>query len=158
MQPIDTAPRDGTEILIRDESMVYHHVYWGMSTPEHMAWVKKTGGFCPSHNRPTHWVSLSKVESDWISVDDALPQHPGRYLVWTPHGWPAFAYWQPAIPSRWDGHWTDGPGLAAFVFQYGVTHWRESPDGPQASQRTAQPGLEAVIEFPCDSRRDADRD
>jgi hypothetical protein len=73
------------------------------------------------------------MSDPWIAVTDALPRQVGRYLIWTPHGWPDFAYWHPGICYYCEGRWADGPGEASYSYQYGVTHWQELPDGPRNS-------------------------
>ena len=60
-QPIETAPKDGTKVLVWSNSNVWNEpdvAYWGRSNPLNQpAWA---GGHCRvSHiDQPTHWMPL----------------------------------------------------------------------------------------------------
>jgi hypothetical protein len=51
-QPIETAPRDGRTILVRQGDWAPHHAYWRKEC--HEWWAIEYHG-CP---RPTHWMPL----------------------------------------------------------------------------------------------------
>ena|ERR1700733_6718956 len=83
--------------------------------------------------RGIRWTDAPAPEinhASWLAVTDASPRQRGRYMIWTPHGWPDFAWWEPGARYCGDGRWANALGMAAFPYEYGVTHWREEPDGP----------------------------
>lgn len=55
-QPIETAPKDGTEILTCDNGCGYSVRYWGEGEDEGMAWLPRIRGVFP-----THWMPLPEA-------------------------------------------------------------------------------------------------
>ena len=65
-QPIETAPKDGTDILIKrevlDECLAYRVVSWDMTALNEFNWHvnDSCAGFNHHNEFPTHWMNLPK--------------------------------------------------------------------------------------------------
>lgn len=55
-QPIETAPKDRTEILLYRDGVVYHG-WWGKQSSGRNGWIHERGWF-PTASLPTHWMPL----------------------------------------------------------------------------------------------------
>lgn len=58
-QPIDTAPRDGTDILVADHEAVTS-AFWGVHNPDVSPRLHRYGWVGQVDFAPTHWMPLPK--------------------------------------------------------------------------------------------------
>jgi hypothetical protein len=66
-KPIETAPKDGTKVLVWSKDYTWEGIgiaFWGRSNPlNRQAWL---GGHCGVDHisQPTHWMSLPKAPKE----------------------------------------------------------------------------------------------
>lgn len=66
-------------------------------------------------------IDEAKINDEWISVDDRLPDNYGVYLTFTEHGDTCVDYYNP----------TDNGESGDFRNQDNITHWKPLPQPPK---------------------------
>jgi hypothetical protein len=107
--PIDTAPRDGREILVWCNGPRVTGCYIAVQVDEEEGWMERDGAFCfaPDLGLPSHWMPLpsepskrheeAEHRSNWMAIASA----PESQLIigWSPS-------WQiPRMVETRNGQW-----------------------------------------------------
>ncbi|RUW69835.1 DUF551 domain-containing protein [Mesorhizobium sp. M2A.F.Ca.ET.067.02.1.1] len=78
-QPIDTAPKDGTKVLLwmvhRNAAYSPDPIGEGWAAPVTAKWIDHNGGGWTWHGmlgRPTHWMALPAAPKDWKPFTDEV--------------------------------------------------------------------------------------
>lgn len=125
-QPIETAPTDGTHVLLERRGVQFVGYYGGVNSGWHLN-MHPCNSIWPI---PEKWMPLPKKRSnemDWLEVEKELPKDNKDKIVYSASRGVGFA-WINSLKNQWFFHDIGAVGRGYYLKD--ITHWMPLPKPP----------------------------